>query len=207
MHVPIIQVPWCFSVEVVTMGGGSDKGISINEMLIRFPVSVGFKRLLLMQQCDGMWIVRRCGVEPVPTLCKWTRRHGFLPATTYSRGSRSWPSIMSPQMETHTFLTSPPLDSVCQTDAQRFIHMQRLKHTHTKGNQKRKKGHFWEKVSSGPRMSLLILNSCTKFNCDFKTSWTAWECHQLTCLGSETIWLEYNFTHWTEFKIYGVGIC
>lgn len=54
MHVPIIQVPWCFSVEVVTMGGGWDKGISINETLIRFPVSVGFKRLLLMQQCGGV---------------------------------------------------------------------------------------------------------------------------------------------------------
>lgn len=40
------------------MGGGLDKGISINETLIRFPVCFGFKRLLLMQQCNGMWIVR-----------------------------------------------------------------------------------------------------------------------------------------------------
>lgn len=54
MRVPIIQVPWCLSVEVDTMGGGSDKDVSINGTLIRFPVSVGFKRLLLMQQCDGM---------------------------------------------------------------------------------------------------------------------------------------------------------
>lgn len=54
MRVPIVQVPWCFSTEVVTMGGGLDKGISINETLIRFPVCFGFKRLLLMQQCDGM---------------------------------------------------------------------------------------------------------------------------------------------------------
>lgn len=54
MHVPIIQVSWCFSMEVVTIGEALDKGISINESLIPFPVSVGFKRLLLMQQCDGM---------------------------------------------------------------------------------------------------------------------------------------------------------
>lgn len=138
MHVPIIQVPCCFSVEVVTMGGGLDKGISINEMLIRFPVSVGFKRLLLMQQCDGMWIVRCCGVEPVPTLCKWTRRHGFLPATTYSQGSRSWPSIMSPQMETHPLLTSPPLHSVCQTDTDIHTHTNTQTQRGAKGEKKRR---------------------------------------------------------------------
>lgn len=121
MHVPIIQVPWCFSVEVDTMGGGSDKGISINETLIRFPVCFGFKRLLLMQQCDGMWIVYCCEVDPVPTLSKWTRHHGFLPATTYSQGSQSWPSIMSPRMETHPFLICSLPTSLCLSDRHKDI--------------------------------------------------------------------------------------
>lgn len=58
MRLPITQVLWCFCVEVVMMGGGLDKGISINRTLIRFPACFGFKRLLLMQQCSGMWIVR-----------------------------------------------------------------------------------------------------------------------------------------------------
>lgn len=190
------------------MGGGSDKGISINETLILFPVSVGFKRLLLMQQCDGMWIVCRCGVEPVPTLCKWTRRHGFLPATTYSGGSQSWPSIMSPQMETHPFLSSPPT-SLSLSDRHSDIHTHTNTHTQ-KGHWKWKKEmskYFQGMIWSGPKMSWLILCSCTKFYCDFTTSWTAWECPQLTCLGSEMGRLEYNFTHWTEFKVYGAGIC
>lgn len=145
------------------MGGGSDKGISINETLIRFPVSVSFKRLLLMQQCSGMWIVCRCGVEPVPTLCKWTRRHGFMPATTYSRGSWSWPSIMGPQMETHPFLTRSPLHSVCQTDAwysytYKQIHTLTKKHHWMWGKQGK---YLQSKVWSGPRISWLIQSSCT----------------------------------------------
>lgn len=187
MHVPIIQVPWCFSVEVVTMGGGSDKGISINETLIRFPVSFGFKRLLLMQQCDGMRIVCRCGVEPVPTLCKWTRHHGFLPATTYSRGSQSWPSITSPQMETHPFLICPPLHSDCQTDTRISTHVHAHRHWGAPRVKKQKGKYLQAKVWSGPRMSWLILSSCTQFNCDFKASWTASECPQLTCLWSDMV--------------------
>lgn len=162
MRVPIIQVPWCLSVEVDTMGGGSDKDVSINETLIRFPVSVGFKRLLLMQQCDGMWIVHHCGVEPVPTLCKWTRRHGSLPATTYSQGSQSWPSIMSPQMETHPFLTSP---TFCQTDAQILIRTQT--HTHTGCWKWREKGRVVSGKSLIRALNILI-------NPKQLTSWTTW---------------------------------
>lgn len=105
------------------MGGGVDKGCSIYKTLIRFPVSVGCQRLLLMQRCNGMWIMRHYGVEPVPTLWKWTRQRGFLPATSNSWESRSWLSIM----KTHPILTGFPFYSVIDDSAD--VTRQRNKHS------------------------------------------------------------------------------
>lgn len=108
-------------------------------------------------------------------------------------------------METHPFLICPPLHSDCQTDTRIFTHVHTHRHWGALKVKKEKGKYLQGKVWSGPRMSWLILSSCTQFNYDFKASWTASECPQLTCLWSDMVRLEYSFTHWTEFKVYGAA--
>lgn len=110
-------------------------------------------------------------VEPVPALCKWTRHRGFLPASTYSRGRQSWPSIMSPQTETHAFLVYPHRSSLSSSDRRKDIHPSAHMHRHWQwgGERKYLRGVVW----SDHWMSWL--SSCTQFNFDSKTSWAAFE--------------------------------
>lgn len=101
--------------------------------------------------------------------------------------AKVWPSITSPQMETHPFLICPPLHSVCQTDTRISTHVHAHRHWGALRVKKQKGKYLQGKVWSGPRMSWLILSSYTQFNCDFKASWTASECPQLTCLWSDMV--------------------
>lgn len=76
MHVPIMRVPRCFSEEAATTGGGSDKGASINGAPDPSPrVSFGFKRLLLMQQCNGTAVAAAAAASDggKPALTLWKR--------------------------------------------------------------------------------------------------------------------------------------
>lgn len=124
MHVPIIRVPRCFSVEVVTMGGGLEKGISINETLIRFPVCFGFKRLLLMQRCDGMWIVCRSrwnlcqrSVSEQGTVDSCQHQH------TPGEGKVGRQSWALKRKRTRSSFTPTALRLVRQTDTRIFTHL------------------------------------------------------------------------------------
>lgn len=136
-----------------------NRGFSIYKMLIHFPVSVGCQRLLLMQQCNGMWIMRHCGVEPVPTLWKWTRQHGTLPATSNSWESWSWLSITKAQMRMRPILTGFTL---CQTRMK--LHVQENKQINKqKGNESWKKENK-RNVWSVTGMSWFFPSNCTKFD-------------------------------------------
>lgn len=130
MHVPIIQVPWCFSVEVDTMGGGSDKGISINE---RWSVSLSVLALrdycwcnsaMACELCTAVkWILCQLSVSEQGTMDSCQQQHTPREAKV---GRQSWALEWK---HTHFSYAPSPLLSVYQTDTRIFLHVQ----THTKG--------------------------------------------------------------------------
>lgn len=166
-----MQVPWCFSMEVVMMGGGLDKGISINETLIRFPVCFGFKRLLLMQQRDGMWIVHRLKWN----LCQLSvSEQGTVDSCQHQHTPRKGKVVRqsSAFILKRMHLSFTPTTLFRLSDRHKDVHPSAHMHRHWRGKDETRKysrGLVW----SGHWMSWL--SSCTQFYFDFKISWAAFE--------------------------------
>lgn len=162
------------------MGGGLDKGISINETLIRFPVCFGFKRLLLMQQSDGMWIVH-CSVWNLFQLS--VSEQGTVDSCQHQHSPREGKVVRQSWAlkRKRTRFSFAPTTLLSLSDRHKDIHPSAHMHRHW---QEQGKEETWKYlrglVWSGHRMSWL--SSCTQFCFDFKTSWTAFEKPQLAHL-------------------------